>query len=1352
MSNKELSDKAKQCGATKGELDKIYGLEDNKMKDEYIALINRLERSAKVSARGKTFTAIEHETHRKDTALRRHQEREAKVQREMHYVEQALLASRMTNVRLRSLNTEIAAHKGQLSELRHQRIEFQRQCDQLPDDASASERRSRFERELYRFQPKEKLPDGQWKYNPPLPALAKRHQLIEAMRESPVVVVKGETGSGKSTQIPQYLAEVFAGAGKAVVCTQPRKVAAESLAERVAVEYAAGNRKYCRCGTDVGFHLGGRKKMEKGTKIIYTTDHVLLNQLLESRAAVGAGAPSTGNPLCNFSCLVIDEAHERSLHTDVLLGLLKQMVRRDPSLRIVITSATLDTAQFKQYFKDAVPDGNVPSIDIPGRLYPVSIQYCPLLPSESLVDRRRPNQSQVVVKALQIHVSDQKGDILVFLPTQRDCEVACQQLQRQLQKQADTESAEVFALHGGLTPREQQDALKRLPRGTRKIVFSTNLAETSLTIDGVRHVVDSGVENQMTYDSVRAMAVMQVSAISKSNATQRQGRAGRTSPGTCYRLYSEDDYDTMRTGQLPEILRKPMHLTILSLALRGLQYRDFDWLDAPAQSQVEASERELQLLGAIKAGPTGCQVTEFGRLCVDLELEPRIARIVFVGKQQGCLQAALKVAAVLGVADNVWWRGGDTKSMNQADGKKDMYLQQNRLYDAGDVVPLVRLFEQWLKLEYSPVIGDVSPGGDDVLVRVVSGVPLQDAEPEPEDENDEDEDSDFSNVLTAENLRRLQHSLDREYVDTTNSDPDESDASSVVSSVMTDAQGSDSGSIGSVGSSAGTETSTPAKQRRLSKDVVRRNRKAFCNKHSLNFQSLTYAEAALRDLKRGLQRTLKQGDGDFAQEDDREASSEDLQKLFFAGHFLNTASLASEKPGGVAQYDCMEAEQMGFPHPSSAIGGLKTPLKWLAYCTLSKSSRTFLKCCSPCNPDWLKEVATAEYIQEFSKLRQRREWQEESIGPLSRSLVSVVFGKRLAKLEEIEKATHTSISVLTEGQHTGMVRFWARRDNLSAAKATFQRHIESASDLLKNEYHEELVGIGSTRAVYGVGGTVKMLLLGCESISVNISNLPPGLNEDAVVRLLNRNDRVSRAADWRVDIRPLEQETSARVAVMDPAVAKELVDEFDQETIDGKVISVRLAGIRCETQHSFGDARMRVTWALGKSKGLAVVAFRRAEHAAAANGGAARQIQHLLLPRHSIQMDRADRCSVFIQGLRETVDEIDLRRALSIFGPVDRTKTKVLRNDPSGITDEEHLLFQAQIQSLLTTGRPDDVLVRTTDHCHHESQRAGEIVRFKSSVLALSRAEEINRAGLTFNGQPVRAEARITHVQVCEQI
>ena len=352
-----------------------------------------------------------------------------------------------------------------------------------------------------------------------LPIYAKRSEILETVCSNHVTVLVGETGSGKSTQVVQYLYEAGMAKEGIIACTQPRKVAAITLAKYVSMEMQI------KLGEEIGYRVGMNEKCSKKTKLFYMTDHVLLNEYIADRT------------LSMYSCILIDEAHERSINSDMLLSFLKQCLPSHPNLKVVIMSATIEPELFVKYFQSAftpeqVEDTRVSTIMVSGRTFPVEVEYnsVTLSPDNNYV-------MNAVDSAKRIHKENRHipGDILVFLTCAPEIERACRAME------CLHDETVVLPLHGKLPPDEQQKVFDDYGH-KRKIIFSTNVAETSITIPGVKYVIDTGLAKEMHFDSTKNMDSLEVCMISKSSAEQRKGRAGRVSAGKCYRLYTMDDY------------------------------------------------------------------------------------------------------------------------------------------------------------------------------------------------------------------------------------------------------------------------------------------------------------------------------------------------------------------------------------------------------------------------------------------------------------------------------------------------------------------------------------------------------------------------------------------------------------------------------------------------------------------------------------------------------------------------------------------------------------------------------------------------------------------------------------------
>lgn len=472
-------------------------------------------------------------------------------------------------------------------------------------------------RELSRFQAR-------------LPAYAFRNEMLEVVRRNTISILIGATGSGKSTQTLPFLVDAGAIPGTGVVaCTQPRKVAATSLADYVSSEWG------CPVGGAVGVRVGGTRKVGNGTQMIYQTEQVLLNELLRDPL------------LSKYGAVVMDEAHERTIDQDLLLGFLKEVCRRRPKdFRLVIASATIDPMLFMEFLgigEDAV-------IRIPGRTFPIEHEW--------LLDGRPKDQAKNVArhvanKALEVlDMPQHAGDILCFLPTPEDVNAAVTLAKQSLQRSGRADAI-VLPLYGQLTPEEQQQVFKPTPSDMYKIVFATNVAETSITVDGVTVVIDCGLAKVARYDPIQNMNRLEVASITQSSAKQRAGRAGRTRPGRCYHLYSEEEFQAMRDGMEPEIKRTELLGTVLRLKELGIRdVAAFDFIEHPGRDRVADAERLLTSFGLLQAG----ELTDHGRRCRALDLAPRHYRLLQMASELGVLNGALLALGVLAAPGRLFTR------------------------------------------------------------------------------------------------------------------------------------------------------------------------------------------------------------------------------------------------------------------------------------------------------------------------------------------------------------------------------------------------------------------------------------------------------------------------------------------------------------------------------------------------------------------------------------------------------------------------------------------------------------------------------------------------------------------------
>jgi len=507
--------------------------------------------------------------------------------------------------------------------------------------------RLRYDRECQRF-------------DKALPIYSERSNILKIIERYQTCILIGETGSGKSTQLVQYLYEDGYAENGLIACTQPRKLAASSLAQHVSSEVNES------VGTTYGF-MSVKSKVSKSTKVLFMTDHTLLNECIADRN------------LSRYSCLVIDEAHERSIHTDILIALIKRCLPNRQDLKVIITSATIDPRLFSTYFGGT---SQCPVIEVSGRTYPVDVVW---ENSENGLIESRNYVAESVSKAYDIHVSkkNEEGDILVFLTNPAEIEKACKLAQDTIKTDCIT-----LPLHGKLQPEEQQNVFKPTP-GKRKVVFSTNVAETSVTIPGIKYVIDTGLAKEMSYDPKKNMNTLEIKPISKSSANQRKGRAGRTSYGECYRLFSESTYESMRDDSIPEILRITLAFAVIKLYEFGIEdVHSFEFVDAPDKKALSDAVDNLKFLGAIKDG----KLTRLGKKMALLPLEPNLSKILFDAIENKVGAEGAAAVAISTLAGGVFFRPSKDELQSNSDHKRLPFCQES-----GDQMTNLCTYQQWLK-------------------------------------------------------------------------------------------------------------------------------------------------------------------------------------------------------------------------------------------------------------------------------------------------------------------------------------------------------------------------------------------------------------------------------------------------------------------------------------------------------------------------------------------------------------------------------------------------------------------------------------------------------------------------------
>jgi len=476
-------------------------------------------------------------------------------------------------------------------------------------------------------------------YPEELPVVARREEIARAVSDHPVVIVCGETGSGKTTQLPKILLELGRGVAGMIGHTQPRRIAARSVAARIASELASP------LGHAVGYKVRFSDRVSPDTYIKVMTDGILL-------------AETQGDRLLRaYDTLIIDEAHERSLNIDFLLGYVKELLARRPDLKLIVTSATIDAERFSRHF------GGAPVIEVSGRLYPVEVRYRPL--GSTLTPTPLPQQGEgrfeLSEKGKEARMDDEQdlidgmltavdelarepggGDVLVFLPGEREIREATDALRGH-----HPGGVEILPLYARLSFEEQQRVFRT--GGARRIVLATNVAETSLTVPGVRHVVDTGLARISRYSTRNKVEQLQVEPVSQASANQRAGRCGRVAAGVCIRLYAEEDYRARPRYTDPEILRSSLAGVILRMKALGLpDVERFPFLDPPAPRMIADGYQLLAELGAVDEAN---ELTEMGRRLARFPIDPRVARMILAGGREQCLAEILIIAAALEVGD-----------------------------------------------------------------------------------------------------------------------------------------------------------------------------------------------------------------------------------------------------------------------------------------------------------------------------------------------------------------------------------------------------------------------------------------------------------------------------------------------------------------------------------------------------------------------------------------------------------------------------------------------------------------------------------------------------------------------------
>lgn len=506
-----------------------------------------------------------------------------------------------------------------------------------------------------------------------LPAYKLKDQIIQLVNDNQICIIIGETGSGKTTQLAQFLYENgMSQNGKLIGVTQPRRMAAMSVARRVATEMNV------TLGQEVGYSIRFDDETSSKTRIKFMTDGILLRETLLDPL------------LLKYNCIIIDEAHERSLNTDILMGIFKKLLCKRNDLKLIITSATMNARKFSLFF------GNAIQFTIPGRTFPVQINY-----TQSPVD----DYVEATVKeAVRIHctTSITSGDILIFMTGQEDIEVTLSVIKERLLevyskrdgivKFDEIDDIEIYPIYSALPPNLQLKIFKKLDNSKRKIVIATNIAETSLTIDGIKYVIDCGYSKLKVFNAKIGLDSLAITPISQANANQRSGRAGRTGPGICYRLFTEETMDNdMYQQSIPEIKRTNLSNTILLLKSLGIEdVLGFPFIDQPPLQTLLASLYELWFNGALD---NFGKLTYLGKQMSNFPLPPSLSKILLVSAQNGCSEDMLTIVSMLSIP-TVFSRPKDLE-------KESDQARARFFVPESDHLTLLNVYSQWKSNKFS---------------------------------------------------------------------------------------------------------------------------------------------------------------------------------------------------------------------------------------------------------------------------------------------------------------------------------------------------------------------------------------------------------------------------------------------------------------------------------------------------------------------------------------------------------------------------------------------------------------------------------------------------------------------------
>lgn len=497
---------------------------------------------------------------------------------------------------------------------------------------------------------KKKEMNSLYQFRKNLPIWKSKKNIIELIASSPTTILVGETGCGKSTQVPQFLVDSLEMKGCRVAVTQPRRVSAISLAARVAAE------RNCEVGSYVGYSVRFDNKSSPKTYIKYVTDGMLLREIL------------VDNELSAYNVVILDEIHERTVQTDLLIGLLRDLQARRPDLKLILMSATLNCKLFVDFFNSP------PIIHVEGRTFKVSIKYTEQPESDYI--------EATTTAVLQLNEECDKGDFLVFLTGQEEIE----EVMDTLKTQETFPPLKVLPLYAALPVHQQQEVFIPVEEGTRKVILSTNIAETSVTIPGIKFVIDCGLVKVKTFNPVSGIEILGVTPCAKAQVVQRSGRAGRESEGVCFRLFTEDSFFDLKDQPVAEIRRADLSSVVLQLFALGVKNpMTFGFLERPPTEMIQASIQQLWQLGALT--PTG-ELSHDGYVMANFPMSPKMTKILLLACQSGCGGSCLTLLAMMS-CENLYVQPANKRK--EARNAHSVFL-----HESGDHITLIRVYEAFV--------------------------------------------------------------------------------------------------------------------------------------------------------------------------------------------------------------------------------------------------------------------------------------------------------------------------------------------------------------------------------------------------------------------------------------------------------------------------------------------------------------------------------------------------------------------------------------------------------------------------------------------------------------------------------